>query len=87
MKLSAVSQRGGKKDFIDIYALGSKAFSLLEMISMYQRKFSVKDIGHLLYGLAFFDDAELEPGPKLLWDMEWQVVKKSVQGWVLEVAG
>jgi hypothetical protein len=36
---------------------------------------------------AFFDDAAREPGPKLLWDMEWQVVKKSVQGWVREVAG
>jgi predicted nucleotidyltransferase component of viral defense system len=87
MKLSAVSQRGGKKDFIDIYALGSKTFSLQEMISMYQRKYSVKDISHLLYGLAFFDDAEREPGPKLLWDMDWKVVKKSVQGWVREVAG
>jgi hypothetical protein len=36
---------------------------------------------------ACFDDAEREPGPKLLWDMEWQVVKKSVQGLVREVAG
>ena len=54
---------------------------------MYQRKFSVKDISHLLYGLAFFDDAELEPGPKLLWEIEWWVVKKTVQGWVREVAG
>lgn len=87
MKLSAVSQRGSKKDFIDIYALGSKTFPLQKIIAMYQRKYSVKDISHLLYGLAFFDDAEREPGPKLLWDLEWQVVKKSVQGWVCEVAG
>jgi len=57
------------------------------MISMYQRKYTVKDISHLLYGLAFFDDAEREPGPKLLWDIEWQVVKRTVQGWVREVAG
>jgi len=87
MKLSAVAQRGSKKDFFDIYALGNRTFSLQEMISMYQRKYSVKDISHLLYGLAFLDDAEREPGPKLLWDMEWRVVRKTIQGWVREVAG
>jgi len=37
--------------------------------------------------IAFFDDAEREPGPKLLWEMEWKVGKKTVQGWVREVAG
>lgn len=87
MKLSAVSQRGSKKDFIDIYTLGNDIYSLQEMLSMYQKKFSVKDISHLLYGLAFFDDAEREPGPKLLWDMDWKIVKKTIQGWVREVAG
>lgn len=29
--------------------------------------------------IAFFDDAEREPGLKLLWDLEWRVVKISVQ--------
>ena len=37
-------------------------------------------------GAAFFDDAERDPGPKLLWDMDWRVAKKSVQDWVREVA-
>ncbi len=87
MKLSAVSQRGSRKDFFDIYTLVNKTFSLQKMLSMYQRKFSVKDISHVLYGLAYFDDAEREPDPKLLWDMDWQIVKQNVQGWLRELAG
>lgn len=87
MKLSAVAQRGSKKDFIDIYALGSNIFPLRDMLAMYQRKYSVKDISHVLYGLAYFDDAEGERGLKLLWEIDWQLVKKTIQGWVREVAG
>ncbi len=86
MKLSAVAQRGSRKDFIDIFALASN-LSLKEMLSLYQRKYSVKDISHVLYGLSYFDDAEREISPRLLWDMDWKVVKKTIQEWVREVAG
>jgi hypothetical protein len=87
MKLSAVAQRGSRKDFIDIYALASNCFSLPDMLAMYQRKYSVKDISHVLYGLAYFDDADRERGLTLMWDIDWKVVKKTIQGWVREVAG
>jgi predicted nucleotidyltransferase component of viral defense system len=87
MKLSAVAQRGSHKDFIDIYALGINKLSLKEMLSFYQRKYSVKDISHVLYGLSYFDDAEREKSPILHLEMDWKVVKKSIQEWVREVAG
>lgn len=54
---------------------------------MYQRKFSIKDIGHVLYGLAYSDDADRERGLKLLWDLDWKIVKKTIQGWLRELAG
>ena len=60
MKLSAIAQRGARKDFCDIYALGKKAFSLSQMLNFYQKKFSIRDIGSVLYGLVYFDDAESE---------------------------
>ena len=87
MKLSAVAQRGSRKDFIDIYAIGNNNLSLKEMLSFYQRKYSVKDISHVLYGLSYFDDAEREISPKLLLDTEWKIVKKSIRELVREVAG
>ena len=82
MKLSAVAQRGARKDFCDIYALGLKQFSLNEMLDFYRKKFGVKDIGHVLYGLAYFDDAESERMPKMLWNVKWIEIKKTIQSWV-----
>ncbi|NWG02167.1 MAG: nucleotidyl transferase AbiEii/AbiGii toxin family protein [Syntrophaceae bacterium] len=87
MKLSALSQRGSKKDFIDIYALGLKHFRLREMLRFYQQKYSVKDVGHVLYGLSYFDDADQERLPKMFWDVSWTIIKKTIQGWVKDVAG
>jgi len=85
MKLSAIAQRGSKKDFVDIYALGLKHVSLKEMIHLYQQKYSIKDIAHVLYGLAYFDDADKERMPKMFLETYWRTIKKTIQGWVREV--
>ncbi len=86
MKLTALAQRGPKKDFVDIYALGLKRVSLKEMVRLYQQKYSVEDITHVLYGLVYFDDADKERMPKMFWDIDWRVIKSTIQGWVKEVA-
>jgi predicted nucleotidyltransferase component of viral defense system len=82
MKLSAVAQRGARKDFCDIYALGIKKFSLEEMLNFYRAKFGIQDIGHVLYGLAYFDDAESGRMPKMLWNVKWTEIKATIQSWV-----
>jgi len=87
MKLSTLTQRGSKKDFVDIYALGLRYFSLRDMFRLYQKKFSIEDMGHVLYGLSYFDDADKERLPKMFWDTDWRTIKKTIQGWVKEVAG
>jgi Nucleotidyl transferase AbiEii toxin, Type IV TA system len=84
MKLSAVAQRGSRKDFIDIYALGQSGLTLTAMLDYYQLKYGVKDIAHVLYGLAYFDDAEREAAPYLLWKLEWLDVKGTIQTWLRE---
>jgi hypothetical protein len=81
MKLSAIAQRGARKDFCDIYALGTQQFSLKEMVNFYREKFSVKDISPILYGLTYFDDAESERMPKMLWDVKWAEIKNTIQAW------
>ncbi len=85
MKLSAIAQRGSKKDFLDIYALGLRCISLKNMFELYQKKYSIRDTAHLLYGLSFFDDADKERMPKMYWDMDWRTVKKTIQRWVREI--
>jgi hypothetical protein len=79
MKLAALAQRGARKDFMDIYALAREFRPLPELVGLYQRKSAVKDPGHLLFALAFFDDAEKEPMPDMLWAVTWGEVKKSIR--------
>jgi len=85
MKLSAVAQRGSKKDFVDIYAMGLKRTSLAEMLRLYQKKYSIEDIGHIFYALAYFEDADRERMPRMRWDVDWRAIKEAIQKWVKEV--
>lgn len=85
MKLAALAQRGARKDFCDIYVLGSKHRPLREMLQLYKRKFSVSDISSVLYGLSFFDDAEEERMPKMLIDVNWKTIRRTIQDWVKEM--
>jgi hypothetical protein len=82
MKLSAIAGRGAKKDFIDIYALGRTRFSLADMLSLYQRKYAVRDVGHIVMSLAWFDDAEAEATPEMLWDVGWPEIRRTIERWV-----
>ena len=84
MKLAALAQRGAKKDFVDIYALGLRGKPLAEMLRLYQRKFLVEDTIHVLYGLTYFDDADKERMPRMLWNTDWRTVKRAIQRWVKE---
>lgn len=72
--------------FCDIYALGTKAFSLKQMLELYQKKFGIKDIGSVLYGLVYFDDAESERMPKMLWNVTWRKIRNTILDWVKDVS-
>jgi hypothetical protein len=54
------------------------------MLRLYRRKYAVQDIGHVLYGLTFFDDAERARMPRMLWAIDWKTIKKTIQAWVRE---
>ena len=78
MKLSAVANRGRKKDFIDIARLLDD-FSLDQMFDLYKKKFSVSELSFPLRGLMYFDDAEEDPMPEMLGNsLTWENVKKKV---------
>jgi len=79
MKLSALSQCGSKKDFVDIYALMLKHKPLPEILTLYQQKYDVDDVSSVLYGLAYFDDADREPMPRMLWNTNWKTIKNAIR--------
>jgi hypothetical protein len=92
MKLVAIAQRGSKKDFFDIYALGLQQFSLAQMLQAYQDKYSVDDIARILCSLTYFEDAEHEPSPLFIkdfprTDFSWNDCKQTIRAWVKREAG
>jgi hypothetical protein len=77
MKLAAITGRGSKKDFIDIYFILQK-YGLSDILKFYEDKYSDGSIFLVLRSLAYFDDAEEEPMPKMLVNISWQEVKKTI---------
>lgn len=86
MKLSAIAQRGARKDFLDLYALLREGLTLADMLGWYQEKFNIQELGHVLYSLVYFADAETEPMPRMIWDVDWRQVKKALQEAAREVS-
>jgi hypothetical protein len=82
MKLAAIGQRGSKKDFVDVYALGTRRISLRQMLRWYADKYAVTDTAHLVYSLAYFDEADLERMPPMLWAVNWQTIKGTFHQWL-----
>lgn len=77
MKISAISQRGSKKDFVDLYFLLQK-YTLDELFTAFEKKY--KGIKyqrlHILKSLVYFDDAESDPEPDYIKPVKWEDVKK-----------
>ena len=78
MKINAISSRGTKRDFVDLYYL-AKQFSLEEMLSFYDQKFGALATNqiHLLKSLCYFGDAENDPDPNMIKDeFDWVKIKE-----------
>jgi hypothetical protein len=78
MKLVAISQRGSKKDFIDIYQLLQHHKPLDQLLDCYQKKYQTDNILSVLVGMVYYDDADFEPDPPL-WSIDWQLIKKDLK--------
>lgn len=77
MKLAAVTGRGTKKDFIDIYFL-LQHFSMREIQDFYAQKYTDGSWFSVLKSLSYFEDAEAEPMPFMLKSLNWPEVKEFI---------
>ena len=82
MKLAAITSRGSRKDFIDLWLLITRNWSLSDCLELFRQKFATRDIGHVVRSLTYFDDANEEPPLRMLVDIEWESVKRDFSGWV-----
>lgn len=80
MKLDAVSSRGSKKDFIDIYFLLQK-YSLKKLLDFFENKYTEIKYNkiHLLKSLVYFQDAENDPMPKMIKRADWKKIKSYLE--------
>lgn len=79
-KFRAISDRGSKKDFCDLYAVLQTKLSIEEACSVFKRRFSSSGINmyHVLRSITFFEEAEHDPQPILITqgkEWEWETVK------------
>lgn len=77
MKLIAVSQRGSRKDFIDLYFLRDAGVDLRVALGALPRKMPgvEHNLVHLARSLAYFADAENEPEPRMLVPFRWNAAR------------
>ena len=78
MKIDAISSRGTKRDFIDVYFVVKEIMPLEEILRLFVQKYAAinYNLMHIKKSLVFFDDAESESMPKMLKQVEWEEVKK-----------
>ena len=77
MKLAAISGRGSRKDFIDLYTILRGGSSLRKFFEQMPNKYGPGRVNsyHVLKSLTYFEDAEREPMPRMLEPFDWKECK------------
>ena len=82
MKILAISDRGTKRDFIDLYWLCQEFKPLEELLSIFQKKFGKYNYNlyHVIKSLVYFEDANTDAMPQMRVNLEWDKVKRFFTG-------
>ena len=80
MKILAISGRGSKKDFVDLFFL-LKKYSLKEILDFFYEKYSNFNYNnmHILKSLTYFEDADTDGEPIYIFPTKWEEVKSKIQ--------
>lgn len=88
MKIIAISQRGRKRDFFDLYWCVKNIEPLDKLIKRLKMQYPIvaHDYHHILKSLVYFDDAESDPSPEISFKAEWQDIKKFFRGEIKKIS-
>jgi len=77
MKLAAISGRGSRTDFVDLYSILRGGQSLEQCFQWLPMKYGEGRVNtyHVLKSLTYFEDAEREPMPQMLEPFDWAECK------------
>jgi len=78
MKIIAMSQRGRKRDFVDLYWYCKNREPLEDVIARVPVQYPGQqhNIPHFIKSLTYFDDADRDPMPKIFFKAEWNGIKR-----------
>ena len=77
MKLGAITGRGRKRDFIDLYFL-LQQYSLRTLLDFYNQKYSDGAEFLVARSLTYFEDANADEDLHLFLKADWTTVKKTI---------
>ncbi len=83
MKLAAISRRGLRRDFWDLFEVLHTQLTLRECAAGYVKRFGVReaDLYHVLRALTYYEDAEKDPVfPPGLDQAKWDAIKAFFRG-------
>lgn len=85
MKILAISDRGSKKDFVDLFVL-LKKYSFHDILKFFIEKYKDYNYNmlHVLKSLVYFFDADLDPEPVYINLINWAEIKKVIKNVVGE---
>ncbi len=78
MKVSAITARGKKRDFVDFYCLLNH-FSVSEILDAFLKKYKDATLDLAIRSLFYFEDADNDPEPKCFFDYNWQQIKAKIR--------
>jgi|SRR3989344_2497182 len=77
MKIIAISQRGRKRDFFDLYWICKNIQPLSKIILRVDKHYTVhQNPTHILKSMVYFEDADGDPDPEIYFKANWDTVKK-----------
>ncbi|MDI6778524.1 MAG: nucleotidyl transferase AbiEii/AbiGii toxin family protein [Patescibacteria group bacterium] len=87
MKIIAISQRGRKRDFFDLYWCAKNLEPLENLIKRLKEQYPsvAHDFHHILKSLVYFEDAESDPPPDIFFEADWEEVKNYIKKEILRI--
>jgi len=88
MKIIAISQRGRKRDFLDLFWYVKNVNPIVSVIKKLPRQYPTvaHDFHHIIKSLTYFADAEADPMPEIFFKATWFEVKKFFQTEIKKIA-
>jgi predicted nucleotidyltransferase component of viral defense system len=77
MKIAAVTNRGSRKDFVDLYFL-LRHFSMNDIMRFYLEKYPDGSEFLAYKSLLYFEDADAQVMPKMIIPLTWEQAKEKI---------